>query len=117
MTLKALGGLLDNMPSAAALKLQCAAAYLATAYRWQTKQRQTTAGQSSGAAAAGASVEVDEGEQWESDDEEERQVDGVNRAGAQQGAISKDQEVALLVRLCFQWVVGRELEQLSMQLV
>lgn len=118
------------------MKMQYAAAYMVVAHKKEIKrlkqqQQQHKITAVSGhiapasASAPGDSVATGDGGWSESDldgwseadeaDVEEDEVDDERVAGGQQGqkGPNKQQEVQRLVRLCFQWVVAEELQELA----
>uniref|UniRef100_A0A383W5B3 Uncharacterized protein n=1 Tax=Tetradesmus obliquus TaxID=3088 RepID=A0A383W5B3_TETOB len=135
MTLRTLEGLVSEWAAAAGdgnvgsdVRLQLAAAYLVVAHKWLVKQQAAAAA----AAAAGGrsapgpagfvsdddssgdeSSEDDEDGGWQDWFKEEEETEGQLQ---QQYGWSKGKEVSRLVRLCFQWVVHRELAELADEL-
>jgi hypothetical protein len=111
------------------VRLSLAAAYLVVAYTWLIRQQEAAAaaaGRGSSRSIAAAlglgedSDDEDEGgddDGWGNWEPEDSQPQQQQQQQQQQQGWSKGQGVSRMVRLCFQWVVHRELAELADVLV
>jgi hypothetical protein len=127
LTLKALEASVADRTAAASdasdeegstVRLPLAAAYLVVAHMWMIKQQAAAAGRgSSSAVAAALGLDDDsDGEDSEGGDDDgwgNWEPEDVEPQQQQQPGRSKGQDVSRMVRLCFQWVVHRELAELA----